>query len=434
MYGVDFEDKCLIDRKLEKQKNFLENFVIDLGNKEFNLLDNSYSANLNPKKYFSEINNRVNSINKYAKEIGLMPVFITLTAPSHFHPIKTINKKKNIYENNPNYRYDNNHKKAVKDAAILLSELWHKFTSLQVVRKMKKETGNGLIYFRVFEPHKSGVPHIHALVYIPKNWILQIKKKFYEYFKCFGIKQLQFKYTWYKSKGGAIGYMMKYITKTFRNAETDIIDDSVYWYIKHRIIRFCSSRSLCSLSVYRKIRYYFKDIKDDYLYINELFINGDITPYFNKSVISYKFINDDNEFDEINLYCKRFIPNLSIEKYIIAYIDKKGNKRYKQTISNLNVRIKLKYQKKQEKINKDIPLIINNELYTLFENGTYKKNLIPVSNMKDIELVKYFNSIDKDIYNVNLHHYGLVKNEMVKRGLMVGNIENLNIYNYGIEF
>ena len=53
MYGVDFEDKCFIDKKLEKQKNFLENFIIDLGIKEFNLLDNTYSANLNPKKYFS---------------------------------------------------------------------------------------------------------------------------------------------------------------------------------------------------------------------------------------------------------------------------------------------------------------------------------------------------------------------------------------------
>ncbi|MDD3054248.1 MAG: replication endonuclease [Aliarcobacter sp.] len=428
MYGVDFEDKCFIDKKLEKQKNFLENFIIDLGIKEFNLLDNTYSANLNPKKYFSEINNRVNSINKYAKDMGLMPVFITLTAPSYFHPIKTINRKKNVYENNPNYKYDNNHKKAVKDASVLLSELWHKFTSLQVIRKMKKVTGNGLIYFRVFEPHKSGVPHIHALVYIPKDWILLIKKKFFEYFRKFGIKQLQFKYTWYKSKGGAIGYMMKYITKTFRNAESDIIDDSVYWYIKHRIIRFCSSRTLCTLSLYRKVRYYFKDKQDDYLYVNNLFINGEISTYFNKTIISYKYLNDEYEFDELNLYSKRFIPNLSIKKYIVAYIDEKGEKKYRETILNNN-RIKLKYGKKEVKINKDIPLIINNELFTLFENGTYKKNLVPVSKMKDFELIKHFNFIDRNIDAVNLHHYGLVKNEMIKRRYLIGTIESLNIYN-----
>ena len=88
-----------------------------------------------------------------------------------------------------------------------------------------------------------------------------------------------------------------------------------------------------------------------------------------------------------------------------------------------------KYIKKDKKVNKDIPLIINNELYTLFEDGTYKKNLIPVSKIENFELIKHFNFIDKNIDNVNLHHYGLVKNEMIKRGYLIGTIESLNIYN-----
>ncbi len=333
MYGIDNYDKRMIDERIKKQKKFLQNFVIDLGNKEFNLLDNTYSANLNPKKYFSEINNRVNSINKHAKDMGLMPVFITLTAPSRFHPLKYNKHIDKLLENNPNYGYYNlNH--AIKDASIFLSDLWHKFTSLQVIRRMKREIGKGLIYFRVYEPHESGVPHIHALVYLPKNWILPIKKAFFKYFKSFGIKQLQFKYTWYSSKGGAIGYMMKYITKTFRNVETDIIHDSVYWYIKHRIIRFSSSRTLCALSVYRKIRYYFKDIQDDYLYVNQLFINGDISTYFNKTMITYKFFDEDIEDNELTLYSKRFIPNISVEKYIIAYFDEKNRKKFHEIIVN----------------------------------------------------------------------------------------------------
>jgi hypothetical protein len=32
------------------------------------------------------------------------------------------------------------------------------------------------------------------------------------------------------------------------------------------------------------------------------------------------------------------------------------------------------------------------------------------------------------IENLNLHHYGLVKNEMIKRGLLVGEIISLNEY------
>jgi len=332
MYGIDNYDKRMIDEKLRKQKKFLQNFCINLGNKEFNLLNNTYSANLNPKKYFSEMNNRVNSINKHAKEMGLMPVFITLTVPSYFHPLKYNKHVDKILENNPNYGYYNLNY-AIKDASIFLSDLWHKFTSLQIIRKMKRETGKGLTYFKVYEPHKSGVPHIHALVYLPKNWVLPIKKAFFKYFKSFGIKQLQYKYTWYSSKGGAIGYMMKYITKTFRNSETDIIDDIVCWYIKHRIIRFTSSRTMCSLFLYRKVRYYFKDdIKDDYLYISSLFNSGDIQYYFNRTMINYRCYHPDDDDYEITLYSKTFIPKLSKKKYYIAYIDKKGNKKYNEII------------------------------------------------------------------------------------------------------
>ena len=427
MFGVDLEDKITIDNKLEKQKKFLNEFIIDLGTKEFNLLENVYSANLNPKKYFSEINNRVNSINKYAKGMGLMPVFITLTAPSRFHPIKTINAKKRLFENNPNYIYDNNFKSAVKDSAKLLSELWHKFTSLQVVRKMKKTTGHGLIYFRVFEPHKTGIPHIHALVYIPKNWILPIKKSFYKYFKSFGIKQLQFKYTWYSEKGGAIGYMMKYITKTFRNAENDTMDDSCYWYIKHRIIRFCSSRTLCSLHLYRKVRYFFKDdFKDDYIYISNLFRNGDISYYFNKTMITYKHYNPDDDEFELTLYSKKYIPNLSHKKQIIAYLDDKLKKRYKEIIIEKKS-IKFKYHKKLELNNKNIPLTIDDKDYTLLNDNRIIRKYPIISEFLDFELLRYYNNYDIDTDNIS--HYGLIKKELIKRNILIDDNFNINDYN-----
>ncbi|MCG3685996.1 replication endonuclease [Aliarcobacter butzleri] len=430
MFGIDIEDKNFIDNKLEKQKNFLKEFVIDLGDKEFNLLDNVYSANLNPKKYFSEINNRVNSINKYAKNMGLMPVFITLTAPSRFHPIKTINQKKRLFENNPNYVYDNNFKSAVKDSATLLSDLWHKFTSLQVVRKMKKATGQGLIYFRVFEPHKTGIPHVHALVYIPKDWILPIKKNFYQYFRSFGIKQLQFKYTWYNSKGGAIGYMMKYITKTFKNAETNIMDDACYWYIKHRIIRFCSSRSLCSLHLYRKIRYFFKDdFEDDYIFISNLFRTGDISYYFNKTMITYKYYNPDEDEHEITLYSKKFIPNLSHKKHIIAYLDNNSKKRYKEILID-KPKITFKYHKKIEVENKNIPLIIDNKKFTLLNDNRIVRNYPNISYFRDFELLSYYNTYDIDVDSIQ--HYGLIKKELINRNLI--NDDNFNINDYRNSF
>lgn len=35
----------------------------------------------------------------------------------------------------------------------------------------------------------------------------------------------------------------------------------------------------------------------------------------------------------------------------------------------------------------------------------------------------------RNIDAVNLHHYGLVKNKMIKRGYLIGTIESLNIFN-----
>lgn len=326
-YGIDFEDKCLIERKLQKQKDFLNNFVIDFGDKKFSLLENVYSANINPKKYFSEINNRVNSINKYAESLGLMPVFITITAPSKFHPFKTINKKKNIKIPNPNYDYENKFNKGIKEATNYLSNLWHKFTSLNLIRKMKAETGHGLIYFRVYEPHESGTPHIHALVYIPKNWIIAVKNKFKEYMEKYFIFQTKFIYKWHNNENkGAISYMMKYITKTFKHAQTLEMSDSAYWYVKHRIIRFSSSRTLVALCIYRKVRYYFKEEKDNYLYINDLYKTRDIEAFFNKELIVFRFFDEYIEENEIVLYNKRFIPNLSQKKKLLLMLMKKVKK------------------------------------------------------------------------------------------------------------
>ena len=81
---------------------------------------------------------------------------------------------------------------------------------------MKKELGHGIIYFRVYEPHKSGVPHLHAMLFLPFDYILDIKKKFFEYFTDKvkwgnNKKSLDFRYTWYKSEGGAVAYIIERI-------------------------------------------------------------------------------------------------------------------------------------------------------------------------------------------------------------------------------
>ncbi|WP_419765446.1 MAG: replication endonuclease [Arcobacter sp.] len=391
MYGITNEDMEYIESKIEKQKQFLKNFSIDFADKSVNMLDNTYSANLNPKKYFAEINNRVNSLFDYAKDNGLRPVFVTLTAPSKYH-------KKDRFGNyieNPN------------DTAKALTQIWNKFTNLQVFQKMKKELNHGLVYFRVYEPHKSGVPHLHAMLFIPSKYILQVKKKYKEYFSSSkwgsNKKAIDFRYTWYKEKGGAVGYIMKYITKTFKDENSMKVEHAIYWYIKHKIRRFLSSRTLAPLTIYRKVRYYFKEhYENDFKTVSKMLKDGTIRREFNNTMICYRYYNHDiGEIDEVYLWSKNAESILN------------------QKIPNYHATFKLKYEKKEVKK----PLIaqvseFEKYIFDDIQNAFLRLPVVP-SRLSDYKLNKYYRLLDEmDIKDLDLVHFQIVKNEMIKRDLL----------------
>lgn len=292
MYTISKLDRDSLERKLKKQKDFLKHLSIDIGGRELNMLDNTYSANINPEKYLAEVSNRYNTLHRNCLDEGLVPCFLTITAGSYYH-------KKDSSGNlfvHPG------------ETAKALTQMWAKFTSLQVFRKLKRETEKGLVYFRVYEPHRSGVPHIHAMIYIPKSYVYKIKQKFYEHFNKFGSNQLDFRFNFNGDKGGAVSYMMKYVVKTFKNAKEDKMSDAAYWYMKYRVIRFCTSRTLAPLFVYRKVRYFFKDeYENDFNYVTKLYKNGTIQRLFDDHVIELKFWDDiNNEVSELVLFSKKY--------------------------------------------------------------------------------------------------------------------------------
>lgn len=391
MYGIDREDIEYIEAKLDKQKEFLKNFSLDFGDSSINMLNNTYSANINPKKYFAEINNRVNSLFNYAKDHGLKPVFVTLTAPSKYH------KKDNFgnYIANPN------------DTAKALTQIWNKFTNLQLFQRMKKELNHGLVYFRVYEPHKSGIPHLHAMLFIPSHYILSVKKKFKEYFSSnkWGAnkKAIDFRYTWYKQSGGAVAYIMKYITKTFKDENSQKIEHAIYWYIKHKIRRFLSSRTLAPLTVYRKVRYYFKEhYENDFKAVTKMLRTGAVRREFNDTVISYQYYNHDTgEFDEVILW------NKSAELILNQRLQEKEGT------------FKLKYQKKE--IKKALLAEVNEfekYIYSDNKNSFVKLAVIP-SRLSDYKLAQYYKILKaKNVNELDLVHYQIVKNELIKRELL----------------
>jgi len=280
---------------------------------------------------------------------------------------------------------------------------------------MKKNSNIKLTYFRVYEPHKSGVPHLHALLFLPADYIIEIKKKFYSYFTNklkwgANIGGVGFRYTWYKEKGGAVGYVMKYILKTFKDTESKSVQHSAYWYIKHNVRRFLSSRTLAPLSIYRKVRYYFKNrFGSDLKEISRLIENGSIYKLFDDTVINYRYINQENgEFEDVVLWSKN-------GESII-------NSRYK----DCQGRIKLTYVKKEE-------IEFKKQDFSNFSN--YKPNktntwdgmpIIP-SKMSDYQLFSYYTKLDSaDIKTLNLQHFNITRNEMIKRNLISGTPNSLN--------
>ena len=124
MYGLDPIDYEAIDEKLDFQKSFIENKFFDFDFAENkSALEFTYSANLNPNKYFAEMNNRINSIFEYSKNLDLMPVFCTITAPSEYH--QTDKNRKLIHSPN--------------ETAKALTQIFNKFTNIQVFQRMKRE-------------------------------------------------------------------------------------------------------------------------------------------------------------------------------------------------------------------------------------------------------------------------------------------------------
>ena len=127
-YNLSLSDLQNVDNKIIKQKKFLSEFVIDIFENDFNLLDSSMGANINPKKYFAEVNNRVNSLFKYAQMLDLYPVFLTQTLPPQFH----FNSAK----------YDDS---SVKDGVRYLSSRWASFLRLKIFKNIKKSINHNMI-------------------------------------------------------------------------------------------------------------------------------------------------------------------------------------------------------------------------------------------------------------------------------------------------
>lgn len=245
IYGLTNDDLAMTKAKIKAQSIFLDySYIQDNSTgQQFSLKDCIVSSNHSPHRYYGEIQNRVNTLEREATNANLTPVFLTLTLPSEFHIMKTTRDGKLI--RNPKYN-GVDPKESVKILTKMLAKL-RQDRSLKELTKMQR------MYYRVNEPHKDGTPHTHILLFIPKERIERVEKAFYH---LFNQKSNKFE----KNIISATSYIMKYINKTLPMSKKEITTKDEYlnaWYIKHRINRFCGSRSTAPMYLYRMLNHRF---------------------------------------------------------------------------------------------------------------------------------------------------------------------------------
>ncbi len=479
-YGLTYEDLSNVRAKIEKQRHYLESetFVTDSGQVK-SLLDVSFSAN-HSERYFSTVLNKVHTFVSYNIHLDLEPVFLTMTLDGFFRDFlrgdfSRWEKHSDLYRdhipNNDRFgRYldkiERRESFTSKDLYKILSFQWHRFLRSYTLQKLKRD---GLIYnfIRVTEPHKDGVPHFHVLFYLPNRYIPHLYRHFRNFFPAPRNHKIvnrrdngrvadYLSPDIYETQGfqwkiqSVAGYILKYILKTFRNVkENKDIDYLQAWYVLHRIPRIITSHTLIPQDVYFKSSL----LDDDWFYLSLIRLEG----FFSCNRIVDYFIFDDGngrriiydsghyllthhghvirEFGQRRFFWSALKPS----SYDICLID--GNYwlqrlyRRKNYIFVPDVSTTKSYTRSrmmQDVVTVDIDGSLSFSWKDRLDLKPSLSYVLPVRRLTLLELVDAYREFDFDIGHPA--RYGLIHNELVRRGAFDEDYFNLNDFNVDFNF
>ena len=204
---------------------------------------------------------KIDYLNEECINKGMIPIFITLTLPSEYHPLRYKGTQRN-----PNYDENLN----VFDGYEKLNSMFRDiYDSFRVNRKRVK----GLKFIRVIEPHKDWTPHLHSIVYVDAEY----KDKFLNHVRRV-IQKNKLEQTDIKeldAESHAVTYLLKYVDKTLSG------DDSYRgWRMHHKIHRVITMSNLnigLTRNIFKRVSQFIpfdKDNKDIYFkqILDQLFI------------------------------------------------------------------------------------------------------------------------------------------------------------------
>jgi len=473
MYGLTKKDKQDVFNKIEKQKDFLYSHYIEVAGERTPLANFFKNTFINPDRYIAELQHRVWSLVEYAKEKELVNIFFTLTLPSSYHPTKTLKNGRIVknpkFANGDIILYDIITKKLATSYTKMIFRYYKTknriaFTGrteeislhpkdytpvkgskhlTQMFEKIRKDRSyqdldkDEKVYFRVTEPHKSGTPHLHISLWIPKASVKKIVKAIHRFYPApradISTSYIPSEYKLfkniYKDKNhiwcdgyklhekdksyirlhieDSVAYLMKYIYKTLDDLREDKgITEITMWYILHGICRFYTSRTLISLNIYRPL-----GGKLSLLELTEFYQEDSIHVYLDTETNQPMII----QYNDTILWNKK--------KYDLQEFDKKDNEDTRGNIRTIPVEI--------DGIEFEM-LRVGSKLKELdpYENQfNSDTSITPVTKMKSLQLYNYFNALDIEDLEVSLVHYLHVENEMKRREMIEGSIVSLNNVN-----
>ena len=415
MYGLTVYDLENINNKIQLQKKYLQdNFFTTSSGQIKTLLDVSFSAN-HSQRYYAQLTNKINTMTDYSQSFDLVPVFVTITLDgfyrdflqSDFSRFESFDeaKQKEILKSIPNnevygYLHDKIDLKqsfSIKDLYNVLNYQYKKFLSSYVFKKMRK-LNKKYMYIRTCEPHKKdGVPHFHIMLYIPKEYNEMVKNSFISHFPAPQNEKEGF----IEDINNPAGYILKYITKSFKDVKNqNDLDYIQAWFIKHRIMRCVTSKFTVPQWVYQKCY----AIEKDWHYLTDFIYSDSKLCEWSKEDDYFHFIDLDSS-REI-LYDRGQIKLIRNDKEFQVIGEIKENK--KVIVSSIP-----KYRK--PKNYKAVAIEIDGEQFTYY-NGNVSKYTKKPYEMNMLELYEYFHSLD--IETCNLKHYAITKNLMIDKGLL----------------
>lgn len=213
--------------QVKRNRSTLEGFeAINQEGDSYTLAELSDLSNSNPTNRRHELMVRMRGFEELADQFNHEGLFITLSAPSRFHPMRQIKSKSGkLLRVEENEKYNG---ATPRDAQDWLNKTWSLIRA-EFDRKEIRCYG-----FRVVEPHSDGCPHWHQLLFFAVENIEPVKAIFKKYslrtdadekgaaeyrLKIVGID---------KGKGSAAGYIAKYISKSIDGShiEDDLLGNS----------------------------------------------------------------------------------------------------------------------------------------------------------------------------------------------------------------